>query len=216
MCLSIVWTLSRSGIIALGAGLSIVSVCAAARLRGLTRGASVALLLPAVALAVGWRGVDAVAGWYGRTGTLAWRIALWRDTWPIVRDFWWSGSGLDTYGLTTLAYPTSDRAWHAMEAHSDYVQIASEGGLLLAAAALGAVVALALAIRRRFAEPQSSSIYWVRVGASAALVAIAVQELTDFSLQMPGNAVLFAIVAALALHRPRPSPRDPVVSTEPL
>ena len=28
------------------------------------------------------------------------------------------------------------------------------------------------------------------------------QELTDFSLQLPGNAVLFAVLAAVAMHRP--------------
>jgi hypothetical protein len=36
------------------------------------------------------------------------------------------------------------------------------------------------------------------------MVAIALQSLVEFSLQMPGNAMLFALLAALALHR---SPR---------
>jgi len=33
------------------------------------------------------------------------------------------------------------------------------------------------------------------------LTAIALQETVDFSLQMPGNAALFAVVCAIALHR---------------
>jgi hypothetical protein len=53
----------------------------------------------------------------------------------------------------------------------------------------------------------------VRAGATVGLVAIAVQELVDFSLQIPGNAVLFVVLAAIALHRPsrfdRPGERPP-------
>jgi hypothetical protein len=36
------------------------------------------------------------------------------------------------------------------------------------------------------------------------LVAVALQSLVEFSLQMPGNAVLFTVLAAVALHQ---SPR---------
>ena len=180
---------------------------ATTRLTGVRRGLGIALLVPAVLFALMWRGVHVVADWYGNTGSLAWRIELWRDTWRIIRDFWWSGTGLDTYGLSTLVYPMTDRAWHSTEAHSDYVQILSEGGLILAVAALAAAATLAWRIRRAFAEPQTPSVYWIRTGATVGLVAIAVQELSDFSLQMPGNAVLFVVLAAIALHRPRRSRR---------
>ena len=44
----------------------------------------------------------------------------------------------------------------------------------------------------------------MRTGATLGLIAIAIQELSDFSLQMPGNAVLFVLLAAIAMHR---SPR---------
>ena len=33
------------------------------------------------------------------------------------------------------------------------------------------------------------------------LTAIVLQETVDFSLQMPGNAALFAVLCAVALHR---------------
>jgi hypothetical protein len=34
------------------------------------------------------------------------------------------------------------------------------------------------------------------------LVAIALQEFAEFSLQIPGNAVLFTVLAAVAIHHP--------------
>jgi hypothetical protein len=37
----------------------------------------------------------------------------------------------------------------------------------------------------------------------AGLAAIATQSVVDFSLQMPGNRVLFVLLLAIALHRPR-------------
>jgi hypothetical protein len=40
----------------------------------------------------------------------------------------------------------------------------------------------------------------VRVGAVTGLAAIALQETVEFSLQMPGNAVLFAVLCGIALH----------------
>jgi hypothetical protein len=41
---------------------------------------------------------------------------------------------------------------------------------------------------------------WARIGAVTSLIAIALQSLMEFSLQMPGNAALFAVVAAIAIR----------------
>ena len=46
----------------------------------------------------------------------------------------------------------------------------------------------------------STTTYWIRVGAVMGLTAIALQETVDFSLQMPGNAALFAVLCGIALH----------------
>jgi hypothetical protein len=58
-------------------------------------------------------------------------------------------------------------------------------------------------VRHRIRE-DVGSIWWIRAGAIVGLVAIAFQALFDFSLQMPGNAVLFTVVAGIALHDGRP------------
>jgi hypothetical protein len=42
---------------------------------------------------------------------------------------------------------------------------------------------------------------WLRLGAVVGLSLIAVQETVDFSLQIPGNAALFVVLAAIAIHR---------------
>jgi len=63
-----------------------------------------------------------------------------------------------------------------------------------------AAVLLAHAIRQnlRAARPESRG-YWIRAGAAIGLIAVAVQEVFEFSLQIPVNAFLFATLAAVAL-----------------
>jgi O-antigen ligase len=213
MALSIVWTLSRSGIAAFAIATVLLAMLVSARFRGRRRIGTVAFLLVVVVFAISWKGLDTVYDWFSRTSTLEWRFDLWRDTMAIVRDFPWLGTGFNTYGASTLIYPMTDSTRHAVEAHNDYIQILSEGGIVLSLAAAFVVLQLARAIRAAFAEPQTSSLYWARTGATLGLVAIAIQELTDFSLQIPGNAVLFALLAAIAMHRP-PRHERPALSVE--
>ncbi len=130
------------------------------------------------------------------------RRGPWADAIDIASRFPVVGTGLNTYGVATLFYQRHDLAKHY-----------SAGPQRLPAArrrrrpaaddpcrALG-VGAFIVAVRRRFVEETSVRTYWLRVGAVTGLTAIALQETVEFSLQMPGNAALFAVVCAIALHR---------------
>src|SRR5439155_22232415 len=60
---------------------------------------------------------------------------------------------------------------------------------------------------RRFRERADTvTTFWLRAGAAAGLLTIALQEATEFSLQMPWNAALFCVLAAIAVHRPGARP----------
>ena len=91
-----------------------------------------------------------------------------------------------------MVYQEHELTLHFAEAHNDYLQLAAEGGLLLTIPAALCVASFVIAVRRRFSDEQSIGAYWLRVGAVTGLVAIGLQETVDFSLQMPGNAALFA------------------------
>jgi O-antigen ligase len=118
---------------------------------------------------------------------------------------------LNTYGIATVFYQRHELTKHFSEAHNDYLQLAAEGGVLLTVPAAISVAAFIVAVRRRFREDSSVRTYWLRVGAVTGLAAIALQETVDFSLQMPGNAALFAVVCAIALHR-APARKSPFTS----
>jgi len=202
MALSLVLTMSRSGIMACAAALLIAGTVAARRQSGASRRSlTVGYLVFLVIAVVSWVGLDQIVARFAEMDptSINERPAIWADTIRIARDFWLTGTGLNTYGVSTLYYQTAVPGQHLAEAHSDYLQLAAEGGLLLGIPIVITIVALAWEVRRRFRE-DVGSIWWIRMGAVIGLVAIALQSIAEFSLQMPGNAALFAVVAGLAIH----------------
>jgi O-antigen ligase len=203
---SVVWTMSRSGIAATAVGATLMF--AAVTYRSKRRALRVALagyLLVAVMGTVAWRGTDTLFAWYGNTKTLEWRFDLWKDTLPALKDFWVTGSGLNTYGTLMLGYARSDMSSIPREAHNDYLQLAVEGGVLLCVPVVLLIIAVGRRIVQRLMEPQDEMTWWIRMGAVAGICGMAVQELTEFSLQIPGVALLFATCVALAIHQPAPT-----------
>jgi O-antigen ligase len=204
MAVALVLTMSRSGMSALALAVVLTGTLVARRLRSGRRTVAVGYLLLLVIVAVGWVGAGAVASRFGeaRWNNFNDRRGAWEDAIDIAGKFPMVGTGLNTYGVSTLLFQRHDLSRHYEQAHNDFLQLAAEGGLLLtipAALCLGLLVVL---VYRRFVDDVSERTYWLRVGAVTGLIAIAFQETVDFSLQMPGNAALFAVLCAIALHRP--------------
>jgi O-antigen ligase len=128
------------------------------------------------------------------------RAAVWSDAVRIAKDFPIAGTGLNTFGTAMLFRQTAKVDEHFEEAHNDYLQLAVEGGVLLGLPAAALILLIAGEVRRRFGQDDRPSIHWMRVGAVTALLTMALQESGEFALQMPGNAALFCVVAAIALH----------------
>jgi putative inorganic carbon (hco3(-)) transporter len=74
-----------------------------------------------------------------RANGLANRVAIWRDTVPMLSDFPLTGVGAGAFSSAMRSYQTSPRTYFHNEAHNQYLQIASEGGGLLSIPAAGAV-----------------------------------------------------------------------------
>jgi O-antigen ligase len=204
MALSLVITMSRSGITAFAVAVAMSAVFVVRRRWGRGRTAiAIAYLMLLPAVAFGWAGADLIAS---RFSTADWselnaRRGAWADAVAVSSKFPLTGTGLNTYGVATILYQRHDLEHHYDQAHNDYLQLAAEGGVLLVTPAALCLGIFAVAVRRRFHHETSATAYWLRVGAVTGLTAIALQETVDFSLQMPGNAALFAVLCAIALHK---------------
>jgi O-antigen ligase len=205
MALSLMLTMSRSGITAFALSVLMTAWFAGRTVRSRSRrivaAACLGLLL---LLVVTWTGADLIATRFRDAdwGEFNNRKGAWADAWTVARDFPLVGTGLNTYWAAALFYQRHDMGYFFAQAHNDYMQLAAEGGLLLAVPGLICLVFLIRDVRHAMHEHHETSTAWLRAGAVTSLVAIGCQETVEFSLQIPGNAALFAVVCAIALHRP--------------
>jgi O-antigen ligase len=155
---------------------------------------------------VRWQTVDA-----GQAG----RSAIWRQTLPVVRDFWLTGTGAGTYGAAMTVYQEANRQVHFNQAHNHYLQVLSEGGVVLMALSAMAMLVFVREARARLLGDRTG-MFWMRAGAAAGLGGIAVQSVWETAARMPANALLAAVLAAVVLHdahqhaEPGPARSNPI------
>ena len=208
MILGVALSLSRSGMLGLGAALAVAAwLWRDAGQHGSVRRGRPVLLVAAVALVtvilIVLRVPPAqVAERVSGAGVaLDDRGQIWRETIPIVRDFWLTGTGAGTYQTAMAIYQQSGRGLIYNQAHNHYLQVAAEGGLLLG---LPVAIALVLLVRETAGalRRDRSGVYWLRAGAAGGLAGVGVQSLLETGLLTPANSVMAAIAAAILLHVP--------------
>jgi hypothetical protein len=199
MVVGLAATLSRSAILGALAALTLGGRAAGGGRRATTRlvaGSLAVLLLWGV-----WVNRNALASKFDGSGAVG-RPVIWRQTLPVMQDFWLAGTGIGTFGPAMLRYQTQARDVHFNQAHNEYLQLAAEGGLLLVVPAALALAAGLSAARRRLRD-DTRAMVWTRLGAAAGLLGVAVQGLFETGLRVPANALLAAVLAAIVLHEPQ-------------
>ena len=131
------------------------------------------------------------------------RVAIWRDTIGLARDFPLTGTGAGTFGKAINVYQTAEPGYAIDQAHNHYLQLIAEGGAWLV---LPAVLAAGffVAIASRSLKQDVTSNYLIRAGACAGLAGVLVQSIWETGLTMPANAWLFATLAAIATFNAEP------------
>ncbi|MGB9893393.1 MAG: O-antigen ligase family protein, partial [Candidatus Saccharicenans sp.] len=130
------------------------------------------------------------------------RLLFYSYTIHLIRDYPLFGCGLGTYAQAINFYLQKDFYVIVSHAHNDYLEMLAESGLIAGISIiLAGFLAFALAIKR-WLKCQDPLAKGIGLGASLGILALLFHSLTDFSLRMPGNALAWLSLFALALKAP--------------
>lgn len=107
------------------------------------------------------------------------------------------GAGLGAYWIGITAYHDASGVLTPQEAHNDYLELLSSGGVIGLALGIWFVV-IVVRLARRNLNTDTGFIRAVRIGAILGLAGVAAHSLLDFGLHLFGNAVVFFTLIMLA------------------
>ncbi len=161
------------------------------------------VMLATLALAA-WMGVGPVFDRFERLSesleTDSSRLQVAVDTLPAAGDFWITGAGLGSYRYITAQYRSFPGRVFYSWAHNDYLQLLVElgvPGLVVLLWAMAHIVPLGRRARERLAPHPASA--HLHAGYICAASVIAFHSFTDFSLHLPANFMLLAIVLGVVV-----------------
>lgn len=219
--LALVFSQSRTGI-ALGL-FGILMVTAIAFFQARRRSAVlIALVVTAIPLAfAAWIGVGPILQRFESMATPGSlesdRLQIWRDTVALIRDYPLVGTGLGTYRWASLHYQTDKLNTFYERAHNDYLEYAADIGIPAALLLFGSLWVLVAQVARRALALERSRDRILAAGCAGAMASLLLHSITEFNLQMPANAFLFAWIAGTAagLVKPHTRPRQHGSETAP-
>jgi O-antigen ligase len=125
------------------------------------------------------------------------RLAMWRQASGIIRDYPTVGTGLGTFVVAFRRYQTTSLDFLLDHAHNDYLEVTTDTGILGAALLFIPIIGLLFKMILAYVEarnPYRRSVLLACIGGSVALL---IHSITDFNLQIPANALLFAVILGI-------------------
>jgi tetratricopeptide (TPR) repeat protein len=155
-----------------------------------------------------WVGTDSLVSWMQNSqmeadaegmviGRCPSRLEMWQATWLMIKGHPFVGTGFGGYWLAINRYFDAPGGCVPQQAHNDYLEIISSGGL--AALALTAWFVAAFVKRaRKCLRVRHSFRRAVCFGALAGLCAVALHSLVDFGLHITVNALVLTCLVVIA------------------
>ena len=149
-----------------------------------------------------WIGLDPVLDKASRTTReLPNRTYIWKDSLNMIKDFPAFGVGLGNFSLAYTLYK-KDAYWpHVYDhAHNDYIELATETGILGFALVFWALIAFFRNVYRSekyFSSEKDPFSYFIMIGLLSGMFGMFVHTITEFTFQIPANAYYFTFMLAL-------------------
>ena len=199
---ALVLSASRGGIISFGVEVGALFLWLVLRRtvgKHLLTGGAVLLL---AFLMVSWLGVQQLVERFSSLQslevTVGKRASMRADTWRIFLDHPWTGTGLGTLELVFPAYETLYDGRIVNHTHNDYLEGLAETGIAGGLCCLWFLGVLLFDSLRRLSQPIGAFASTVQLSALIACLGFLTHSLVDFNLHIPGNALLFFLMANLA------------------
>jgi O-antigen ligase len=213
MVVSVVFSFSRGGILAVSFTLIALSVLAFLKVRRRSWGLVIAGL---VTVAVGfslWIGVGTLVHRFVNvsqaeyTGTLR-RAQIWNDTTQLLKKNPILGTGLGTYGEAMRPFQTHLVNFHIDHAHNDYLEFACDTGLIGFSLLFIPIFYLLARMVISFLEDHRRYRSAILLGCIGSTLGLLIHSLMDFNLQIPANAMIFATILGIGYKAACLEPRQ--------
>jgi O-antigen ligase len=193
---------SRGGIISLAAELGLLTLLLILRRAGGKHVLAGAVVLLFAFILVSWLGAQQILERFSSMQSLevtsGKRASMRLDTWHIFREHPWTGTGLGTLQTVFPAYETQYDAKVVNHSHNDYLEALAETGIAGAACCAWFLGVLFFGSLRRVLLQDKSFSAALHLSGLVACTGFLVHSLVDFNLHIPGNALLFFLMANLA------------------
>lgn len=125
------------------------------------------------------------------------RAHFWSVTLNIIKAYPYLGTGLGAYGVTYTQYDSRNGLYRLEQAHNDYLQVLSDGGIVGGLLALSFVALLFYKAIKR-AKSRDDFRRGIALASLSGCFGVLVHSFFDFTLHTTSNALLFLVLAALA------------------
>jgi len=200
--LGLIFTRSRTGIGLGMLGLLMAALLFARRLGG-RFSSSITTMISVLGLVLAMEvGLAPVYQRFGLDATEDSRWSIFAGSLKAIGDFFPFGSGIGTFPQVYRRFQPGDIGGIFINhAHNDYLEWLVETGLFGGILALVFLGFYAWGWRRVWTREHWNTLRFMQVGAGIALLLLLLHGLTDYNLHIPANAIYFAFLAAVFLHR---------------
>jgi O-antigen ligase len=201
MILGLLFTASRMGILSLLLSFSLISFLFRNPEKGKRSSKTVVLIFGLALLWAAWIGLDAVISrFFSVSEGFEDRWKVWVNTFQIFKDFPILGSGLGTFVQVFPMYRSFHITGLMTHAENDFLQLASDVGLL----GIGLLLVTFLFVLFKGVSRIRSMSYenpkrYIGIGGLIGILALMFHSLVERNIQVPSNAFLYTFIWALVL-----------------
>jgi O-antigen ligase len=216
LLLGIVFSRSRSGI-----SLALLGVLLSAVFFGLKvggkRSTKLAILLSVGGLVLALQvGLAPVLERFSVEGALEdARWGIYGSSMAAVALFFPFGSGIGSFPEVYRRFQPEDIPQFVNHAHNDYIEYLFEGGLVAAVVLVLFAVMYLRTWPRLLKLPRWGTLSYMQAGAGLGLLLMALHGLTEYNWHIPANAIYFALMAGVFVHRGEAEPERARTSKKP-